>query len=77
MQKTTTIGFIGAGNMAYALISGLINNGLEASNIKLSDTDTTLLSQRELEFGVEVFTVHAQNQCFALTLCLHRVQFEC
>jgi hypothetical protein len=37
MQKTTTIGFIGAGNMAYALISGLINNGLEASNIKLSD----------------------------------------
>jgi pyrroline-5-carboxylate reductase len=33
MQKTTTIGFIGAGNMAYALISGLINNGLEASNI--------------------------------------------
>jgi pyrroline-5-carboxylate reductase len=42
MQKTTTIGFIGAGNMAYALISGLINNGLEASNIKLSDTDTTL-----------------------------------
>jgi hypothetical protein len=25
MQKTTTIGFIGAGNMAYALISGLIN----------------------------------------------------
>jgi pyrroline-5-carboxylate reductase len=34
MQKTTTIGFIGAGNMAYALISGLINNGLEASNIR-------------------------------------------
>ncbi|CAC9655477.1 Pyrroline-5-carboxylate reductase (EC 1.5.1.2) [uncultured Gammaproteobacteria bacterium] len=60
MQKTTTIGFIGAGNMAHALISGLINNGFEASNIKLSDTDTTLLSQRKLEFGVEVFTDNSQ-----------------
>ena len=27
------IGFIGAGNMATALISGLINNGHEASKI--------------------------------------------
>ena len=60
MQKTTTIGFIGAGNMTHALISGLINNGFLASNIKLSDTDTTLLSQRELEFGVEVFTDNSQ-----------------
>jgi pyrroline-5-carboxylate reductase len=46
MQKTTTIGFIGAGNMAYALISGLINNGLEASNIKLSDTTFDASSDR-------------------------------
>ncbi|VVM23379.1 Pyrroline-5-carboxylate reductase (EC [uncultured Gammaproteobacteria bacterium] len=72
MQKTATIGFIGAGNMAYALISGLINNGLEASNIKLSDTDTTLLSQRELEFGVEVFTDNSQMvmQCDAVVLAV-------
>ena len=72
MQKTTTIGFIGAGNMAYALISGLINNGLEASNIKLSDTDTTLLSQRELEFGVEVFTDNSQMvmQCDVVVLAV-------
>jgi len=56
MQNSTTIGFIGAGNMAYALISGLINNGLNAQNIKLSDTDATLLSLRADEFNLEVFT---------------------
>ncbi len=60
MQKTTIIGFIGAGNMAYALISGLINNGFPASSIKLSDIDAALLSQRESEFGVEVFTNNSQ-----------------
>jgi len=27
MEKETVIGFIGAGNMAYALINGLLNNG--------------------------------------------------
>ncbi|VVM17790.1 Pyrroline-5-carboxylate reductase (EC [uncultured Gammaproteobacteria bacterium] len=68
MQKTTTIGFIGAGNMAYALISGLINNGLEASNIKLSDTDTTLLSQRELEFGLKFLPTTHKWLCNAMRL---------
>ena len=56
MQNSTTIGFIGAGNMAYALISGLINNGFSAQNIKLSDTDAALLSLRANEFNLEVFT---------------------
>jgi len=56
MQNSTTIGFIGAGNMAYALISGLISNGTNAHNIKLSDTNTDLLSLRSNEFDVEVFT---------------------
>lgn len=56
MQNNTTIGFIGAGNMAYALISGLLNNKIKASDIKLSDIDKRLLSKRSNEFGVEVFT---------------------
>ena len=34
MKNSTTIGFIGAGNMAYAIISGLINNDFSADNIK-------------------------------------------
>lgn len=72
MQKTTRIGFIGAGNMAHALISGLINNGFSASNIKLSDTDTILLSQRKLEFDLEVFTDNSQLaiQCDVLILAV-------
>jgi pyrroline-5-carboxylate reductase len=56
MQNLTTIGFIGAGNMAYAIISGLINNGFCADNIKISDTDKSLLSLRKQEFNLEVFT---------------------
>ena len=56
MQNSTTIGFIGAGNMAYALISGLVNNGFNAQNIKVSDTDKALLSLRADEFNLEVFT---------------------
>ncbi len=65
MQNSTTIGFIGAGNMAYALISGLINNGFNAQNIKLSDTDAELLSQRQAEFNLEVFTDNTElaSQC--------------
>lgn len=65
MQKTTTIGFIGAGNMAYALISGLCNNGFSAQNIKVSDTDEVLLSQRQADLGVEIFTDNVQltRQC--------------
>lgn len=60
MQKSTTIGFIGAGNMAYALIYGLLNNGIKARNIKISDISKKLLSQRNKEFGVEVFTNNAK-----------------
>jgi len=56
MKNSTTIGFIGAGNMAYAIISGLINNDFSAENIKISDTNESLLSLRKKEFNLEVFT---------------------
>lgn len=56
MQKTIIIGFIGAGNMAYAMVSGLINHGYSSANIKLSDIDKALLLQRKSEFDVEIFT---------------------
>lgn len=51
MQK---IGFIGAGNMAYAIISGLIKNNYKNHFIRISDTNTELLSQRKVELDVEV-----------------------
>lgn len=38
-----TIGFIGAGNMAAALIDGLIANGWDSSNLHASDTDQARL----------------------------------
>ena len=56
MQNKSVIGFIGAGNMSYALVKGLINNGYGAENIKISDLDETLLSSRNSELGVATFT---------------------
>ena len=60
MEKTTTIGFIGAGNMAFALISGLRSSGFPVKNIKVSDKDAVLLSQRKTELGIEIFTDNMQ-----------------
>jgi pyrroline-5-carboxylate reductase len=56
MKNNNTIGFIGAGNMAYALISGLIESGYSPSNIKASDTNKDILSLRSNQFNLEVFT---------------------
>ena len=50
------IGFIGAGNMAYALISGLLNNGYNSENIKISDPNDELLRKREIELNITTFT---------------------
>ncbi len=72
MQNSTTIGFIGAGNMAYAIISGLINNGISANQIKISDTNKTLLSLRKTEFNLEVFTdnIKLANACNVVVLAV-------
>ncbi|MAJ76027.1 MAG: pyrroline-5-carboxylate reductase [Candidatus Thioglobus sp. TMED218] len=52
MENKTVIGFIGAGNMAYALIKGLLSDGFEAKNINVSDANPELLEQRSSELGV-------------------------
>ncbi len=72
MKNSTTIGFIGAGNMAYAIISGLINNGTSAEQIKISDTDEALLSLRKSEFNLEVFTdnIELASQCDVVILAV-------
>ncbi len=56
MENETVIGFIGAGNMAYALISGLLNNGYNSENIKISDPNDELLRKREIELNITTFT---------------------
>ena len=38
-----TVGFIGAGNMATALIDGLLANGWDAAQMSASDTDQSRL----------------------------------
>ena len=55
MENETVIGFIGAGNMAYALINGLLNNGYDSKNIKVSDPNNELLQKREAELQYHYF----------------------
>jgi pyrroline-5-carboxylate reductase len=56
MENKTVIGFIGAGNMAYALIKGLLNNGFDANQINISDPNEELLRNRESELKVTTYS---------------------
>ena len=56
MENKTVIGFIGAGNMAYALIKGLLNNGFDTNQINISDTNEELLQSRESELKVTTYS---------------------
>ena len=60
MQNKTVIGFIGAGNMGYALIKGLINSGYPSENIKASDANEDLLQKRSKEFGINTYIDNAK-----------------
>ena len=65
MENKTNIGFIGAGNMAYALINGLLNNGYDSKNIKVSDPNDELLRKREAELNITTFA----NNSSLLEVC--------
>ena len=53
MNNNLTIGFIGAGNMAWALIGALVRSRvLPAGNIIASDIDARRLARAETEFGI-------------------------
>jgi pyrroline-5-carboxylate reductase len=71
-MQNSPIGFIGAGNMAHAIISRLINNGTKRNQIKISDTNEALLSLRKAEFNLEVFTDNAKlaAQCGVIVLAV-------
>ncbi|WP_190600517.1 pyrroline-5-carboxylate reductase [Candidatus Vesicomyidisocius sp. SY067_SCS001] len=64
-MQNSLIGFIGAGNMTHAIISGLISNNINHNQIKISDTNEALLLIRKTEFNIEVFTDNTKlaNQC--------------
>ena len=65
MENKRNIGFIGAGNMAYALINGLLNNGYDSKNIKVSDPNDKLLRKREAELNITTFA----NNSSLLEVC--------
>ncbi len=71
-MQNSFIGFIGAGNMAHAIISGLINNGTKHNQIKISDTNEALLSLRKAEFNLEIFTDNTKlaAQCNVIVLAV-------
>ncbi|NYT52562.1 MAG: pyrroline-5-carboxylate reductase [Candidatus Vesicomyosocius endoextente] len=64
-MQNSLIGFIGAGNMTHAIISGLISNKTDHNQIKISDTNEALLLIRKTEFNIEVFTDNTKlaTQC--------------
>ncbi|QBM18266.1 pyrroline-5-carboxylate reductase [Marinobacter sp. JH2] len=56
MSKSPVISFIGAGNMASAIIGGMLDNRFEANNVWVSAPDDSHLQAVRNQFGVSVST---------------------
>jgi pyrroline-5-carboxylate reductase len=56
MTDNFSIGFIGAGNMASALVGGMIANGFPSEKIMLSDINEQQLQALEKVFGINTTT---------------------
>ncbi|MGV3593503.1 MAG: pyrroline-5-carboxylate reductase [Gammaproteobacteria bacterium] len=71
MLSDTTIGFIGAGNMAGALIEGLLANGVAPERLWASDTDAAKLAALAAR-GIHTSQVNAElvSACDVLVLAV-------
>ncbi|MBL4647857.1 MAG: NAD(P)-binding domain-containing protein, partial [Gammaproteobacteria bacterium] len=56
---------IGAGNMATALVSGLINNGYPAKNISITDHNEKKLAALQQQFSLETYQDNSKAATFA------------
>lgn len=72
MQTNIKVGFIGAGNMASALVGGMIAKGLAAENVFVFDPDAGRTDDLRDRFGVRVAGDNAEllQQCGVVVLAV-------
>lgn len=72
MQKQPVVLFIGAGNMAQSLISGLVASGFERSHIGVTDRLEENLQHFATQFGIQTHTSNLEASRLAdiLVLCV-------
>ena len=72
-MKREKLGFIGAGNMATALVKGLINSGLyQSDQLRASDKDEEQLRKISEQFGLKVYASNRDlvDKCQNLVLAV-------
>lgn len=69
---TKNIGFIGGGNMARSLIGGLINSGVSASSLYVSDVNADSLASLNNDFGINTCESNQQlvDNCEIIVLAV-------
>jgi pyrroline-5-carboxylate reductase len=58
-MEAVTIAFIGGGNMAKSLISGLIADGFKPDNIRVADPEPQRLAALSADYAIQSFTDNA------------------